>query len=591
MKKTLHFLSGLPRSGSTVLAAILNQNPSVAVSTTSGLSHVLDTIATAWSNNPLLDKKDETRELLSRVMRGVIDANYETCDKPIILDKSRTWPLPFIISAMTKVLNRPVKIIATVRSIPDCASSFIRLAKPENLDDFIYSSQLLAHLKDSYVILQSGIQAYPENILLVEYEELLNEPHKQLERIHAFLDLPNFDYDLFNIDGSVVKEDDEAIHGLSGLHDIKSKLKKQHEKDSKEILGRHFIEFCQPEFWKKDSPVRELHPLDLQLKAATIGDFEEGWRIAKELENSDPLNNRAAYNRGWYYLKQGKIQEGYQLMDRGRIEGVFGNPHPDIPTKKWDGKSKGTVLLYLEGGLGDQIHQIRYAKNISEKGCKVIVSCSGQLATLFTTVEGVSAVIQHEAAFGIVHDYWVAGMSAIVPLGLELKDISEKPYIQKPIVIKGKKKCIGLRWLGQTKFEHEHNKAFDAQLMFEAVRNIDAKFISLQRDEGSELCPDWCTKVPLDTWNDSQEAIASCDLVITSCTSVSHLAGAMGIETWVIVPIMPYFLYAMDGEKTPYYGSFTLFRQEVFGDWGAPFEKIKNKLEKGNKLGENNVFT
>jgi hypothetical protein len=73
-------------------------------------------------------------------------------------------------------------------------------------------------------------------------------------------------------------------------------------------------------------------------------------------------------------------------------------------------------------------------------------------------------------------------------------------------------------------------------------------------------------------------AAASCDLVISSCTSVSHLAAAMGVETWVVTPVMPYFLYALDGEKTPYYDSMVLFRQEVFGDWTHPFAKIKERL-------------
>jgi hypothetical protein len=63
------------------------------------------------------------------------------------------------------------------------------------------------------------------------------------------------------------------------------------------------------------------------------------------------------------------------------------------------------------------------------------------------------------------------------------------------------------------------------------------------------------------------------------------LAAAMGVETWVVTPIMPYFLYALDGEKTPYYDSMKLIRQEVYGDWVAPFDKIKERLNNNkNKL-------
>jgi hypothetical protein len=54
----------------------------------------------------------------------------------------------------------------------------------------------------------------------------------------------------------------------------------------------------------------------------------------------------------------------------------------------------------------------------------------------------------------------------------------------------------------------------------------------------------------------------------------------MGIPTWVILPIMGYYLYALDGEKTPYYDSMTLFRQTEFGSWNSVFDLVKGSLNK-----------
>jgi len=579
MDKQLHFLSGLPRSGSTVLAAILNQNPETHVSTTSGLVNALDSLANIWGLDKLLGENDPKRERLAQTMRGVINSFYEDIPENIIIDKARTWPVTHILSAMEQVLNRKPKIIATVRSIPDCAASFVRIAKPEDMDEFMYSGQLIRHLKGSYAILQSGYASDPECFLFVEYDDLLANPKTELERIHKFLDLDAFEYDFNKIDGSTVQENDEELHGIAGLHDIKPKLEKQHDENSKNVLGQHYSEFCQPEFWLDEPRTKPIvRDLDLQLAAATQGDFKEAWRLAEKLRKEEPNNLRAKYNRGWYLLRQGKIQDGYALMDRGRIAGVFGNSPPDVPTPKWDGKAKGTVLLNLEGGLGDQIHQIRYAKDIAARGCKVVVACSGCLVPLFADVEGVVAVVQHNAAFGVYHDYWVAGMSAVVPLGFELPDISGKPYLNKLDTPKHSKKRIGLRWQGGTQFEHEHHKRFPYELMFEAVKGVDAEFVSLQRDEGVDAKPDWVSEVSLDSWDDTQKAVSSCDLVISACTSVSHLAGAMGVDTWVITPVLPYFLYAQDGENTPYYDSMKLFRQKEFGKWEAPFELISNRL-------------
>lgn len=578
MKKTLHFLSGLPRSGSTVLAAILNQNPKMHVSTTSGLVDALGGLVNTWQSNPILNNNDKDKKKLAQTMRGMIDAFYKNTKKPIVIDKSRTWPIPDIMQAMTQVLDRSPKIIATVRSVPDCMASFVRVAKPDNLYKFIHEGSLAKHLKNSYVMLEKGYQSAPKNFLFVEYENLLSNPKKELDKIHAFLGLPPFAYDFSNIDGSSVEEDDENLHGYAGLHDIKPVLQRQHNEDSSDVLGYHFNQFCQPEFWKDDQTPYLLDDLDRQVIAGRVGNFIEGWGIAEKLKKERPEDHRAAYNRSWYLLKQGKIREGYQEMNRGQFCGVVGKTQRSTPAQEWDGKSKGTILLYCDHGLGDQIHQVRYVKDLVSRGNKVIVCCSGPLVGLFSTIDGVSAVVQHGAEYGIYHDFWALAMVMPYYLGYDISDLSGAAYITKPYAIKGRRKRIGLRWQGSSEFENDHNKKFPYDLMFNAVKDADCDFISLQRDEGADCCPDWVQKVPLDSWQDTQNAIASCDLVISSCTSVSHLAAAMGVETWVVIPVMGYYLYAMDGEQCLYYDSMTLFRQEIFGDWTAPFESIKVKL-------------
>jgi len=572
-------MSGIPRSGSTVLAAILNQNKQTHVSTTSGLVFALDGMANTWESTGLLKADNKNHEKLAKSMSAVIDTFYEEFDEPIIIDKGRGWPIPTIMQAMFQVGGEKPKIIATVRSIPDCMASFVRIAKPDDLDEFIYSRVLSDNLKAAYISLRTGYEFAPECFCIVEYEDLIADPKSQLDRIHAFLGLDDFEYNFTAIDGTSVQENDEEIHGYAGMHDIAPVLVKQHNEDPRDILKHHYNSFCQPEFWlETPRTISEFRDLDFQLAASKTGNFAEGWRLAQKIEKDEPNNHRAAFNRGWYLLRQGEIQKGYQLMDRGRIAGVFGNNAPNSPTQPWDGKSKGTVLLNLEGGLGDQIHQVRYAKHIAARGCKVVVACSGSLVTLFTDVEGVSAVVQHDCCQGVYHDFYVQGMSAIVPLGFELEDLTGEAYITKPKTIKGFRKRIGLRWQGQMAFEAEHQKKFPYQLMFDALKDVDAEFISLQRDEGAEACPDWVKQVPLDSWEDTRQAAASCDLVISSCTSISHLAAAMGIETWTVIPVMPYFFYAQEGDTCPYYDTMNLMRQEVFGDWEAPFAKIKERL-------------
>ena len=190
MNKQLHFLSGIPRSGSTVLAAILNQNPMTHVSTTSGLVHALDGLANTWHSAGLLNENDADRSKLASTMRGTIDAFYSNIDKPVVIDKSRGWPIPQIMAAMASVLERAPKIIATVRSVPDCAASFVRVAKPTDLDQLVYSGQLMDHLRAAYISLEAGYKYAPENFLFVEYEDLIKDVMKPSR---VFKD-PNYDY-------------------------------------------------------------------------------------------------------------------------------------------------------------------------------------------------------------------------------------------------------------------------------------------------------------------------------------------------------------------------------------------------------------
>lgn len=585
--KNIYFLSGLPRSGSTVLAAILNQNPAVHTTATSGLLDMLVGTLRAWadsmSTHATPDKVKAEAEI-QRILRTVCEAKYAEVDKPIILDKARGWASDVNIPTMAKVLGHKPKIIATVRNIPDCVASMVRVAKPDNLAEFLRTSELVNHVKESYQTLEGGYRFAPECILFVDYDDLLSDPQSQLDRIHAFLELPAFDYNLNAINADHLKENDEEVWQVKGLHDVKSELKRQHSTTAEDVLGVFYRDYQQPRFWLNEGPGhRPLHDLDLQLSASLMGNFNEGWQLAQKIEREEPWNHRAAFNRGWYKMWKGQLLEGEKLLFRGRIEGVFGNEPPKSPMPMWDGKAKGTILLNLEGGLGDQIHGLRYVREIKRRGCDVIVACSGQLAMIARQVEGVTAVVQHEAVFGVVHDAWVPSMSAIPVLGYEYADIDCAPYLPVLNAFKPKKYRIGVRWQGNPQFEHEQHRLFPPVQLFKALEGVDAEFISLQRDEGSQHRPAWIKQVPLDSWEDTQAAVSSCDLVISSCTSVAHLAGAMGVPTWIIVPILPYYLWAKPEATTCWYNNVLLFRQKVFGDWTDPFKQIGARLSTLNK--------
>ena len=560
------FLSSLPRSGSTLLTSLLNQRPDTYASPTSNLCDTMGAAVQAWEQNPTTKASGGTQKDLIRILKGIATDRYDT-DK-LVFDKSRGWPDPTIIKTMMKVQDN-VKIVTTIRPIAECLASFVKLIKPDNVRDFCKNSQLAQHLFTSYHTLKAGYEKYPDAFLFIEYDDLVKRPQDQLDRIADFVGLPHYTYNMNNVSDS--KEEDK-IWGIKNLHKVRKKVSKRRYSTSK-ILGKELYSFYQGgEFWNdKPDPIRDVDPLDLQLDASLRGDFKKAGEITKKLLLERPNCNRVKFNAGWHKLYEGKLQEGHKLLDCGRAEDVFGNKPIGSVKPLWNGE-EGTVLLNLEGGLGDQIKSYRFAFDLKERGNRVVISCSSELAEMFA--ENFS-VVEHQAACGVYHDYWLQSMSAVIPFGYEYKDLKGKPYISRTAAtISGR---IGIRWRGNPQFEHEQYRIFPPDYLFNAVKGYDC--ISLQRDKDEDLRPKWMKKCDLSTWQKTREEISKCELVISSCTSVAHLAAAMGVQTWIIVPILPYYVWALPGKKTPYYNSVDLYRQKEYQDWSHPFKYIKQDLE------------
>ena len=565
------FLSSIPRSGSTLLASLLGQRPDTYVSPTSNLGDIMGAVVGSFETNPATKAGQCSKEELYRTLKGIGEAKYAHREEPIIIDKGRMWPSPQIMETMSKVLGEPPKIIATVRPIAECISSFYVIDKGADIKQWIKTSSLMDHLMQSYQVLKAGYEEHPENFCLLEYENLCNHPQEELDRISDFIGVECHTYSP-HIDQ--VKEDDNAWN-IENLHTLGSTIKKT-GRDPRQVLGSKLFEHYQGgEFWNDNpAPVKEKTQIDVSLETALRGEHDMSYQILKEVEKTDPTDDRIAFNLGWHELKRGNLLAGHKLLDRGRNEDVFGNQPIGSYKPIWNGQRDVTVLMVMEGGLGDQLQAIKYAKDIAEYGNKVVVVGSPELASILKDCEGVAAFAQTEAALGIYHDYWLPSMSAIVPLGYEYKDLKGVPYIKRSAdLIPGQ---VGVRWSGNPKFEHEQHRLFPANLMFDAVEGYNC--VSLQRDKDVELKPKWMKQAQLEDWQATRRSISECELVISSCTCIAHLAAAMGIETWIVLPVLPYYLWALPGDVTPHYDSATLFRQEKYGDWSSPFEKIKEQL-------------
>jgi len=325
----------------------------------------------------------------------------------------------------------------------------------------------------------------------------------------------------------------------------------------------------------------ENHPLNLARQLALSGNPDGSEELLIPLaEQGDP---RATFNLGWHHARHGRLLKAMEHLAYGRGLNVFGLPPIKTDKKIWrDEPLEGEKILFRgEGGYGDIFANLRFAQNFKDMGAHVTVSCPKDMFSLLRTIPYIDNLIDNDFPAAADHDYWVPAMSAIVPLKLEYEQLSGAAYIpnQKPLPLAGKTK-IGLRWAGNPQFEDEQYRKFPSHHMSTLADIEGAHFYSLQRDIEVVEHPRLTNMEAFMTdWLATAKIISGLDLVITSCTSTAHLAGAMGIPTWIVVPVLPYYTWAMPGTKTAWYDSVSLYRQKVFGEWEQPFSEVRQDLE------------
>lgn len=325
---------------------------------------------------------------------------------------------------------------------------------------------------------------------------------------------------------------------------------------------------------------QKIHPLDEALSYAINGAPERSEEILRDQPQND---YRVLFNLGWHEMRKGNMKKAFEHFNYGRFIDVFGLPA--LPGKIWkDEPLEGKTLLFrCEGGYGDQILNFRFAKRFEEMGARVLVSCAPELKALFSRHGFIC--VDNEVIMCAHYDYWVPAMSAAYVLDMEYNDLDGSPFIfpteprklfSKPGTLK-----VGIRWSGSPEFEDEQHRRFPPELMINLHDIPNTTFYSLQRDENLvDGLPFGDMREQMKTWDETANIIAGCDVIITSCTSVAHLSAAMGKPTWIVTPVMPYYTWVVPGNTSRWYDSVKLFRQERYGEWEAPFQKIREELTK-----------
>jgi hypothetical protein len=335
-----------------------------------------------------------------------------------------------------------------------------------------------------------------------------------------------------------------------------------------------------------------MHLIDQQLNLMVRGRFEDAWKLSEKIQETEPDNLRHMFNRGWFFIHRGDFQTGFQLLEAGRHVKVYGGPFLTHKKPIWNNHdiTDKTVVINGEGGFGDQMIFVRFAKEIMQRKGKCVVICDEVLKSLFARVPGVHEAINPSEIQSIEFDYWIPGFSTSWIFGHTKDTVPNEPYMfPNPLsvtnwkqIIKTDKLKVGIKWSGNPKYEHQQFRYFPPSSLINICDDERVQFYSLQRDNDLVELPEHIIDLQhlLISWEDTAACIANLDLVITSCTSIAHLASAMGKPTWIVVPILPYHIWAYGGKHSPWYQKSTqIFRQTKFGCWNKPFEDIKEKLK------------
>lgn len=591
--KKIHFFTGLPRSGQTLLTSILSQHPKLYAAE-SRMNFVLKDLDLSLFQNcsKVYDEINTYLEHRKNSISGFIEGFYKSVNKEVILDKSLEWNIDY--KDASRIGMEDSKIIVTVRPIEDIIASHIKLITENSLKNSVdemlkerglditneHRALLIWEevVKEYYKSLYEMLHFMPtDKVFVVDYNKLNSNPKETLNSICKFLEIDEYEFDLNNISNNASKyEYNELLKYLPGLHNIDKELKPE-KLDSLKILGQEMYDYF------RETDEHKQHFLDRALNHSLLGNFEESEKIMMKYSFTRN-DNRVIYNSGLFEMIRGNMNTAYQKFNAGRLINCFGDEM--IPGEIWGGQDlKGKkLLLRCEGGLGDEIINFRFFKDFQKLGADVVISCNQGLAGLFRQ-QG-AKVIFHEDIPRVVgqYDYWVPAMSAAQLLGYEIGDISGKPYINYParnLPCKPNKLKVGIRWAGNPQFEHQQFRKFDPIPLINMHKIEGTSFYSLQRDiDVIDGLPFYDLRDEMQRWEDTASIIKKLDLVITSCTSVAHLAGAMGVPTWIIVPKLPYYLWAYDinGTKSPWYDSVTLYRQKTFGSWDREMKKIENDL-------------
>ncbi len=337
-----------------------------------------------------------------------------------------------------------------------------------------------------------------------------------------------------------------------------------------------------------------------------LGNLSDAIRCYKQALRINPQSAVAHRNLGKSLLRLGDFERGWTEYEWRWLADGMQPPAKRFPQPVWDGTSpKGkTILLYGEQGFGDQIQFFRYAKEVQKMGARVIVQCHQRLTRLLGSGLGYDFLIGRKET-PPEFDAQASFMSLPGILGTTVETIpastnylSAEPSLvshwQK--ILDGKSGIkVGIAWQGNPDYAGDRFRSLDLGLFERIAKSEYVRLISLQVGQGTTLmsnCPfrdrieDYTDQMDAgkDGFVDTAAVIANLDVVISCDSSIAHLSGALGKDTWLLLNRDSEWRWFVDRDDSPWYPSVRLFRQSQLGNWIDVIERVAKALEQRTQI-------
>ncbi len=308
-----------------------------------------------------------------------------------------------------------------------------------------------------------------------------------------------------------------------------------------------------------------------------VFDFGEAWKLfaaARAIEDKPVFR----HDEGLARLLSGDFKRGFDLFE-ARLE--LPNALRLISSyPRWKGESlKGKKLLIIaEQGFGDAIQFCRYQKFLPDGD--LVWAVPKNLVRLLTPA--LRGTVADEKSVLPACDFYIPIMSLALhaPLPIPPRE-GEGIYLNAPATPALPQDAhdfkIGLAWAGSRTHQRDHERSIPLKFFKPLLDSVKADFYAPFTGEALEEIGDLpITRLDnlITDFADTAALLKQMDCLATVDTAVAHLAGAMGVKTFLLLPTCPDWRWGTKGETTPLYPSMTLVRQTAYGDWADVIERL-----------------